>query len=80
EARAVLTRLGRIESLERSGAGAARLLAEMRLLLAEAEAWVRAERDAPARATAAAAALAAAVADGPARAARATRVGEGVKE
>jgi hypothetical protein len=43
EARAVLDRLDRIEELERERAPAAVLLAEVRALLAEAEAWVRAE-------------------------------------
>jgi len=43
EARAVLARLERIESLERARAPAAALLAEVRALLAEAEAWVRVE-------------------------------------
>ena len=43
EARAVLARLDRIEELERERAPADVLLAEVRALLAEAEAWVRAE-------------------------------------
>ena len=43
EARAVLARLDRIEELERERAPAATLLAEVRSLLVEAEAWVRAE-------------------------------------
>ncbi len=43
EARAVLARLDRIEALERERAPAGELLAEVRALLAEAEAWVRAE-------------------------------------
>jgi len=43
EARAVLERLERIEALEASGASAGILLDEVRGLLAEAEAWVRAE-------------------------------------
>jgi len=43
EARAVLERLERIEGLEASGAPAAVLLAEVRGLLADAEAWVRTE-------------------------------------
>ncbi len=43
EARAVLERLERIDALERDGAPAERLLGEVRALLAEAEAWVRAE-------------------------------------
>jgi hypothetical protein len=45
EARAVLHRLERIEALEREGASARSLLAEVHALLEEAEAWVRAERD-----------------------------------
>jgi len=45
EARAVLRRLGRIEALEREGAPARSLLAEVHALLAEAEAWVVAERE-----------------------------------
>ena len=44
EARAVLTRLARIEELGRRGTAAGELLAEVRSLLAEAEAWVRVER------------------------------------
>jgi hypothetical protein len=43
EARAVLDRLARIESLEATGVPAQVLLEEVRALLAEAEAWVRAE-------------------------------------
>jgi hypothetical protein len=43
EARAVLRRLGRIEALEREGAPARSLLAEVRALLGEAEAWVASE-------------------------------------
>jgi len=43
EARAVLARLERIEALEDEGAPAAVLLEEVRALLSEAEAWVRAE-------------------------------------
>jgi DNA-binding IclR family transcriptional regulator len=58
EARAVLTRLERIEALDREGAGAAALLAELRELVREATAWAESERDP--RARAAAAALAAA--------------------
>jgi hypothetical protein len=45
EARAVLARLERIEALEARGAPAGRLLDEVRGLLAEAEAWVRTERE-----------------------------------
>jgi hypothetical protein len=44
EARAVLHRLSRIEALEREGAPAQSLLAEVRALLEEAEAWVGSER------------------------------------
>jgi hypothetical protein len=44
EARAVLARLDRIQQLEASGAGAGALLSEVRMLLQEAEIWVRAER------------------------------------
>jgi hypothetical protein len=43
EARAVLARLERIEALERRDAPAGLLLDEVRALLTEAEAWVRAE-------------------------------------
>ena len=43
EARAVLARLERIEALERGEAPAEVLLDEVRGLLADAEAWVRAE-------------------------------------
>jgi hypothetical protein len=45
EARAVLERLARIESLERGGAPPDELLAELRLLVREAESWARRERD-----------------------------------
>jgi len=58
EARAVLTRLERIEVLDREGAGATALLAELRELMREATEWAELERDP--RARAAAAALAAA--------------------
>ena len=44
EARAVLHRLERIEALDREGAPVRSVLAEVRALLAEAEAWVAAER------------------------------------
>jgi hypothetical protein len=44
EALAVLHRLERIEALEREGAPAPSLLAEVRALLEEAETWVSAER------------------------------------
>jgi hypothetical protein len=43
EARRVLERLDRIESLQRADAGPAELLGELRALLCEAEAWARAE-------------------------------------
>lgn len=45
EARAVIRRLDRIEALEREGAHPATLLAELRELVREAEAWVRIEGD-----------------------------------
>lgn len=45
EARAVLHRLERIEALGREGAPARSVLAEVRALLGEAEAWVCTERD-----------------------------------
>ena len=44
EARAVLGRLERVEALGREAAPASVLLAELRLLVAEAEAWVRSDR------------------------------------
>ena len=47
EARRVLARLERIESLDREQALPSELLAELRALLAEAEAWTRAERTVP---------------------------------
>ena len=43
ESRAVLERLERIEALDRSSASPAELLAELRGLLHDAEAWVRVE-------------------------------------
>jgi hypothetical protein len=43
EALKVMNRLARIESLERDGCAAEILLGEVRALLHEAEAWVRAE-------------------------------------
>ena len=43
EARAVLRRLERIEALDRSCAGRAALLTELRGLLADAEAWSKVE-------------------------------------
>ena len=45
EARAVMRRLDRIDALERDGATAPALLAELRELVREAEAWARLERD-----------------------------------
>lgn len=45
EARAVLDRLDRIESLDRGAAPAGELLEELRDLLREAETWLRAEPD-----------------------------------
>ncbi len=44
EARAVLQRLGRIEALEREEAPPRWILAEVRELLREADAWLEAER------------------------------------
>ena len=43
EARGVLERLGRIETMRRANAGPAELLQELRCLLQEAEAWAEAE-------------------------------------
>jgi hypothetical protein len=54
EARAVLARVERIEALERAGAPAAALLAELVQLAHEAAAWAEAEDDPRARAAAAA--------------------------
>jgi hypothetical protein len=45
EARAVLVRLERIEALEREGAPPRAVLAEVRELLSEAEAWLERERE-----------------------------------
>jgi hypothetical protein len=45
EARAVIERLERIEALEREGAAAPLLLAEVRALLQEGEAWLAAESE-----------------------------------
>jgi hypothetical protein len=53
EARAVLARLERIETLERTGAPPRALLAELRALVGEAEVWARRERDPAAEAAAA---------------------------
>jgi hypothetical protein len=47
EARRVLARLERIEALDRESARPGDLLAELRALLVEAEAWTRAERTVP---------------------------------
>ena len=49
EARAVIERLNRIEALDREAAHPATLLAELRELVREAEAWARAEGDARAK-------------------------------
>jgi hypothetical protein len=49
EARVVLERLERIDALDRSAAAAGELLAELRALLSEAEAWARADGDERAR-------------------------------
>jgi hypothetical protein len=49
EARAVLARLDRIETLEREGAPPGALLEELRGLVQAAEAWVRVEGDERAR-------------------------------
>jgi hypothetical protein len=53
EARAVLERLRRIEALEREGAPDRSLLAEVRALLVEADAWLAVECYGTARAEAA---------------------------
>jgi hypothetical protein len=45
EARRIISRLDRIEALKSSEAPADELLAEVRELLAEGEAWIAAERD-----------------------------------
>ncbi|TMM33828.1 MAG: hypothetical protein E6F93_04990 [Actinobacteria bacterium] len=45
EARAVMHRLERIEALEREGVGPKQLLAEVRELLREGEAWLDTERE-----------------------------------
>ena len=50
EARAVIERLERIETLEREGAQADALLEELRGLVRDAEAWARSEGDERARA------------------------------
>jgi hypothetical protein len=56
EADRVLTRLGRIEALNRSQADPGVVLGELRALVGEAEAWARVEGDARARGAARAAA------------------------
>lgn len=53
EARRVLARLERIEALDRARAAPPELLAELQVLLVEAEAWARAERPVPDEAVAA---------------------------
>jgi hypothetical protein len=45
EARAVMRRLDRIEALDREGTHPQTLLAELRALVREAEAWARVEGD-----------------------------------
>jgi hypothetical protein len=52
EARAVLARLERIETLDRQGAAAPALLAELRELVREATEWADVEGDPDARAAA----------------------------
>ena len=52
EARAVLDRLERIETLDREGAGAPALLAELRELVREATEWAEVEGEPEARAAA----------------------------
>jgi hypothetical protein len=52
EARAVLSRLERIEALEQARADPEVLLGELRELVREAEAWARRERDPRAEAAA----------------------------
>lgn len=47
EARRILARLERIEALDRECALPGALLTELRALLADAEAWARAERQVP---------------------------------
>ena len=49
EAHALIRRLDRIDGLEREGAHPAALLAELRELVREAEAWARLEGDERAR-------------------------------
>jgi hypothetical protein len=52
EARAVLARLERIDSLDRSDAEPGLLLAELRALVQEVEVWAKRERDPRAEAAA----------------------------
>jgi hypothetical protein len=52
EARAVLARLERIEALDRNGADAPSLIAELRELVREATEWAEVEGDPDARAAA----------------------------
>jgi hypothetical protein len=47
EARAVIERLDRIDALEREGAHPSAMLAELRELVREAEAWARVEHPPP---------------------------------
>jgi len=47
EAKRLLARLDRVESLDRESVHPGVLLAELRQLIAEAEAWTRAERTVP---------------------------------
>ena len=54
DARAVIERLDRIETLEREGASPEALLAELQALVREAEAWARLEGDERAEAAVAA--------------------------
>ena len=63
----MIDRLARIESLERDGCAAEVLLGEVRALLHEAEAWVRAEPGGTERAAEALACSRAALAAGPRR-------------
>lgn len=59
----MLSRLERIEALQRSGAGPEQLLVELRALAREATEWARVERDPHAAAAAAACVEALATAD-----------------
>jgi hypothetical protein len=61
EARQIIFRLDRVEGLEREGAVADVLLAEVRRLVADAERWLEAEPSAPVAASAAVAAARAAL-------------------